>query len=67
MHQFPEIKILFIAGFGPIVRDSNASRALYRDALAISFKEETGGYLHTEELKGANSFALWPLEHAAQS
>lgn len=35
--------------------------------LGISFKEETGGYLHTEALKGANSFALWPLSQAAQS
>ena len=67
MNQFPDIKILFIAGFGPIVRDKAASRALYREALGIGFKEEAGGYLHTEELKGANSFALWPLEHAAQS
>jgi hypothetical protein len=35
--------------------------------LGIHFKEETGGYLHTEALKGANSFALWPLSQAAQS
>jgi hypothetical protein len=35
--------------------------------LGINFQEETGGYLHTEALKGANSFALWPLSQAAQS
>ena len=67
MQQFPDIKILFIAGFGPIVRDKGESRRLYRDVLGIGFKEEAGGYLHTEALKGANSFALWPLEQAAQS
>ena len=67
MQQFPDIKILFIAGFGPIVRDKAESRRLYRETLGIGFKEEDGGYLHTEALKGANSFALWPLEHAAQS
>ena len=67
MQQFPDIKILFIAGFGPIVRDKGESRRLYRDVLGIGFKEEAGGYLHTEALKGANSFALWPLEHAAES
>jgi hypothetical protein len=61
------IGVLFIAGFGPVVRDGVGSRKLYGDALGISFKEENGGYLHTEALKGANSFALWPLTEAAQS
>lgn len=61
------LKVLFIAGFGPIVRDSAASRTLYRDALGVSFKEETDGYLHTEAVPGAKSFALWPLSQAARS
>ncbi|TCG03847.1 glyoxalase [Paraburkholderia steynii] len=61
------IRILFIAGFGPIVRDVGASRQFYGENLGIPFKEESGGYLHTEALKGAKSFALWPLSHAAQS
>src|SRR5437016_4792626 len=61
------IKILFIAGFGPIVRDVAASRKLYGETLGVPFKEEGGGYLHTEALKGATSFALWPLSQAAQS
>lgn len=59
--------VLFIAGFGPIVRDTAASRSLYCQALGIPFKEETGGYLHTEALNGAKHFALWPLSEAAQS
>ena len=42
-------------------------RKLYSQMLAINFQEETGGYLHTEALKGANGFALWPLSQAAQS
>lgn len=61
------IKILFIAGFGPIVRDTAESRKLYSEILGISFKEESGEYLHTEALKGAKTFALWPLSQAAQS
>lgn len=61
------MRILFIAGFGPIVRDLDASRNLYCKALGISFKEEKGGYLHTEALNGAKSFALWPLSQAAES
>lgn len=67
MAQFGNIKVLFVAGFGPIVRDPAASRQLYNQTLGIDFTEEAGGYLHTEALKGANSFALWPLSHAAQS
>jgi hypothetical protein len=62
-----DIKILFIAGFGPIVRETAESRKLYGDILHIPFKEESGEYLHTEALKGANTFALWPLSQAAQS
>jgi len=61
------IKVLFIAGFGPIVREAGASRKLYNQILGIGFKEEEGGYLHTEDLKGAKTFALWPLSQAAMS
>jgi|SRR5580704_3372609 hypothetical protein len=60
-------RILFIAGFGPIVRDRDSSRKLYAEALDISFKEESGGYLHTNALQGAKEFALWPLSQAAES
>ena len=62
-----DIKVLFIAGFGPIVRDAEESRKLYRDVLGIPFKQEADGYLHTEALEGARSFALWPLSQAARS
>lgn len=66
MEQIGATGVLFIAGFGPIVRDSGASLKLYREALGISFQEETGGYFHTGDLKGAKEFALWPLSQAAQ-
>jgi hypothetical protein len=62
-----KVKILFIAGFGPIVHDTEESRKLYRDLLGIPFKEEADGYLHTEAVPGAKSFALWPLSQAARS
>jgi glyoxalase/bleomycin resistance protein/dioxygenase superfamily protein len=61
------MKVLFIAGFGPISADVEASRELYEDAFGIGFKLEDGDYRHTEELKGAGSFAIWPLEQAAES
>ena len=67
MHSVANIEVLFIAGFGPIVRDTGVSRKLYGDALGISFKEESGSYLHTEAVPGAKSFALWPLSQAALS
>jgi len=67
MEPFRKTRVLFIAGFGPIVRDAPASRILYGQILSIAFKEEGGGYLHTEALSGANTFALWPLPQAAQS
>lgn len=67
MKQMGKIKVLFIAGFGPIVCEPSASRKLYDQILGIAFKEEDGNYLHTEALKGAKTFALWPLSQAAQS
>jgi hypothetical protein len=67
MKPFGNVKVLFIAGFGPIVPDAAASRKLYSQNLGISFKEESGGYLHTEAMQGAKTFALWPLSQVAQS
>jgi hypothetical protein len=67
MQGLEKTRILFIAGFGPIVRNADAGRALYAKALDISFKEESGGYLHTDALQGAKAFALWPLSQAAES
>ena len=67
MKQPLNVKVLFIAGFGPIVGETTASRKLYSETLGIGFEEETDGYLHTEALKGAKTFALWPLLQAAQS
>lgn len=67
MEKIGDAKVLFIAGFGPIVRKPTESRKLYGQTFGIQFKEEAGGYLHTEALEGAKTFALWPLPQAAQS
>jgi catechol 2,3-dioxygenase-like lactoylglutathione lyase family enzyme len=40
------IDVLFVAGFGPIVRDPLASRRFYSEALGLPLKEDTNGYLH---------------------
>lgn len=61
------MKILFVAGFGPVVRDIAASRSLYRDALGIPFEGDENDYLHTGGLDGCRHLALWRLEDAAES
>ncbi len=61
------MKILFVAGFGPVSSDMPKSRSLYVETLGIDFKQETGGYLHTDGLEGCKAFAIWPLEQAAES
>jgi catechol 2,3-dioxygenase-like lactoylglutathione lyase family enzyme len=61
------IDVLFVAGFGPIVRDPAASRKFYSEALALQFKEDANGYLYTGALDGVKHFALWPLTQAAES
>jgi len=52
MQTKESMKVLFIAGFGPIVPDNAAGRKLYREIFGISFKEDEGGYLHTDHLNG---------------
>ena len=61
------MKVLFIAGFGPVTAGVEESRRLYEDMLGITFKIEDGDYRHTEELAGAKTFAVWPLSQAAES
>ena len=54
------MKVVFVAGFGPIVCEQQASEAFYAGTLGLSF-ERDGEYLHTEQLAGVKTFALWPL------
>jgi catechol 2,3-dioxygenase-like lactoylglutathione lyase family enzyme len=67
MNPPKNINVLFVAGFGPIVRDPAASRKFYSEALGLPFKEEPNGYLHTGALDGVKHFALWSLAQAAES
>jgi catechol 2,3-dioxygenase-like lactoylglutathione lyase family enzyme len=60
------MKILFVAGFAPIVRDADASEPFYREALGLSLEGQEG-YYSTEKLDGVKHFGLWPLAQAAQS
>jgi catechol 2,3-dioxygenase-like lactoylglutathione lyase family enzyme len=60
------MKVLFVAGFGPIASDVAASRRLYSETLALPF-EEDGDYLHTQLVEGVKHLAVWPLTQAAES
>lgn len=61
------MKVLFVAGYGPITTNTKESAAFYRKHLGLSFQEEADGYFHTEDLKGVKHFALWPLSQVADS
>ena len=60
------MKISFVAGFGPIVRDLEASARFYGDAFGIALEGDEN-YRHTDKLPGVRAFALWPLREAAKS
>jgi catechol 2,3-dioxygenase-like lactoylglutathione lyase family enzyme len=60
------VKVLFVAGFGPIAADVQASHRLYRDTLGLHF-EADGDYLHTGAVEGVKHLAVWPLSQAAES
>ena len=62
------LKVVFVAGFGPLVKDPAASKAFYVDVLGLPLEQQAGGgYYHGEKLDGVRHFALWPLSEAAQS
>jgi catechol 2,3-dioxygenase-like lactoylglutathione lyase family enzyme len=61
------MRIAFVAGFGPIVQDTDASRAFWGDGLGVALEEAAPGYWTNDDLEGMNAFALWPLSQAAQA
>lgn len=61
------MKPSFVAGFGPIVRDADASQAFWRQGLGIQVTEIAPGYFGTDDLDGVKAFAMWPLSQAAES
>ena len=61
------MKISFVAGFGPIVRDVDASRAFWGSGLGIELEEAAPSYYATDDLAGVKAFALWPLSQAGAS
>jgi len=69
MSNSKELKVLFCAGFGPIVKDPGAAKKLYAETLGLPMEQlpDNPDYLHTEKLAGVKHLALWPLNEAAKS
>jgi catechol 2,3-dioxygenase-like lactoylglutathione lyase family enzyme len=68
--EFQGIKVLFVSGFGPLVREPAESRKFYKDVLGLPLEPQPGGdpgYFHSEKVGGVKHFALWPLGDAAKS
>ncbi|ACX88704.1 VOC family protein [Pectobacterium parmentieri] len=65
----PGVDVLFVAGFGPIVKSLTASHMLYVDTLKLPLKPVAEGsdYLVTDVMDGVKHFALWPLSQASES
>jgi catechol 2,3-dioxygenase-like lactoylglutathione lyase family enzyme len=61
------VKVHFIAGFGPIVRDSDQSRAWWQTTLGQELPEISTDYYGSGDVDGARHFALWPLSQAAEN
>jgi catechol 2,3-dioxygenase-like lactoylglutathione lyase family enzyme len=62
------MKVLFVAGFAPIVADRDASTAFYDQALDLPLHTaEDNDYTATDKLDGLKHFGLWPLSDAAEA
>ena len=58
------MEVMFVAGFGPIVTDMDASKRLYIEGLNLPLE---GDYPMTDKLEGIRHFGLWSLRDAAQA
>lgn len=60
------MRIAFVAGFGPIVRDVASSVGFWRDA-GFGLHEIAPDYWGVDGVEGVKAWALWPLAQAAES
>lgn len=70
MPELAGVNVLFVSGFGPLVKNPGISRRFYADAIGLPLEPHAAGvagYYHTEKLQGVKHFALWPLADAAKS
>src|SRR5665213_1511926 len=57
--------VQLVTSIAPIVRDAEASRSFYADALGLGFEGREGDYVFTHELEGTKHFGFGPLSEAA--
>lgn len=61
------MRVSFVAGFGPIVRDPQASRTFWGTDLGIGLEELSPDYWVSDRLEGVKHFGMWPLDQAAEA
>jgi hypothetical protein len=61
------MKVAFVAGFGPIVRDPARSREWWQQVTGMEMAEIAPDYYGTDDLEGVKAFAAWPLAQAAEN
>jgi predicted enzyme related to lactoylglutathione lyase len=62
------MKVLFCAGFSPIVSDREASLAFYEGTLGIRYdRDDNSEYVSTGDIDGLKHMGLWKLSDAAQA
>lgn len=61
------MKTSFVAGFGPMPRDTGASREFWGAGLGIELHELAGDYYVSDTLAGVRHFGMWPLSQAAET
>jgi predicted enzyme related to lactoylglutathione lyase len=62
------MKVLFVSGFSPIVRDRDASRRFYGDAIGVPLQHDAEyDYIATSDMDGVKHFGLWRLSEAAEA
>ena len=62
------MKVLFCAGFSPIVPDREASLAFYEQTLGIHYdRDDNSEYVSTGDIDGLKHMGLWKLSDAAQA
>jgi catechol 2,3-dioxygenase-like lactoylglutathione lyase family enzyme len=59
------VNLRFLSTVAVIAPDPAASRELYVDALGLPLGGDE--YLHSEQVGGCKSFAIWPLSQAAEA
>jgi hypothetical protein len=69
MADLSGLKVLFVAGFGPISADPAASKKLYVDTLQLPLEAmpHDPNYWQGEGMEGVKHFAIWPLAAAADA